>query len=84
MIETLIIIYISICASMIVFDCIFMLIMSIRAGGGKGKTQKIMDSLADQLETISEKKELPEKYRISLYLYYYEEKSETSRSVAPF
>ncbi|MBQ8498132.1 MAG: hypothetical protein IJ489_11860 [Clostridia bacterium] len=62
MIETLIMIYIAICASMIVFDCIFMLIMNIRAGKGKGKVKKIRESLADQLETISEKKELPEKY----------------------
>ena len=62
MLETLIIIYIAICAAMIAFDCIFMLVMSIRARMGKVDIEKIKSRIAFQLEIISEKKPICEKY----------------------
>lgn len=62
MIETLITVYIAICASMIVFDCFFMAIMALRNRMGKRRIEKTKENIALRLENISENDPVPSEY----------------------
>lgn len=62
MVEGLISIYIIICASLVLFNCAFMLVMGIRKKFESSNVYKVKSRIAEEIKNISEKKEVTQKH----------------------